>query len=422
MKVAVGMLSKRFLMGKKKNNFLSFISFVSLFGVALGVMALIVVMAVMEGFETELKSLITNTHSHIAFYSQKNILYNDEKLIKLIKKDFPDVVSVQSYIFSEVMVANRGRVQGSLIEGVKKEDVARATKILDYLVEGSFPQSLKELHKEAKRKKIKNIDSISPGIVLGKFLSEDLGVKIGDTVSVISPYFNKEDMQPRVRYFQVSGIISTGLYEYDSKYSLIHKEEARAFFKLPNFSSTALRILTKDSDSSSSLVKEMRKKFKFPYTIRDWTELNHNLLYAVNLQKVVIFIILASIVVVASFNIMSTLVIMMDEKKKDMSIVKAMGMIPKDTALVFLTIGFTIAVLGIVSGVALGLLLCKVLLNTSLVHLSPEVYFISRLPLEIDSLTLCMIMVSALCISLIASLYPAWKVAKEAPIYGLRYE
>ena len=422
MKAIIGVLSKRFLIGKKQNSFLSFISLVSLFGVALGVMALIVVMAVMEGFEVELKGLITNTHSHIAFYSQKNILYNEKQLIHRIKKDFPEISSIQSYIFSEVMVAHKGRVQGSLIEGIQKEDTARTTKILDYLIEGKFPQSFTELSKEIEKERKKEVDEVLPTIVLGKFLSEELAVKMGDIVSVISPYFDKGDMQPRVKPFKVSGIISTGLYEYDSKYSLINKEEARSFFKLPNFSSTALRILTVDSDTSDILVKKMKKKFRFPYVIRDWTELNYNLLYAVRLQKVVIFIILASIVIVASFNIMSTLVIMMDEKRKEMSILKAIGMLPRDSALVFLSIGSIIAVLGIIFGTALGLLLCKILLNTHLVNLSPDVYFISYLPLEIHTFTLWMIMFSALFVSLLASLYPAWKIAKESPIYGLRYE
>ena len=406
----VGLLALRFLTGKKRNRFLSFISLVSLFGVALGVAALTVVMAVMEGFESELKSVITGTHSHVMIYSTRQTIPNRFEFVERVKKIAPEIEAIAPYVFSEVMLAKGSRVMGSLMEGVEESSLRKATRLDRHLVKGVAPKAGRESA------------SGVPTIVLGSALAEQLGAKIGDFVNVISPFFDKENLQPRARKFQVEGLLSTGMYEYDSKYSLVATEEALDFFKLPAASASALKIKTKNPDKSYELAQKLKKELGYPYMARDWTELNRNLLYAIRLQKAVIFVILTAIIFVAAFNIMSTLVMMMNEKKKEMSIMKAMGLAPRSSAKVFLSVGFIIGAAGCVAGVALGLLLSLVLSNTRFIHLPPDVYFISYLPVDVRPGTLLLVVFCALAVAVLATLYPSYRIAVESPVEGLRYE
>lgn len=405
----VSLVAKRFLTGRKRNAFLSFIALVSLFGVSLGVAALTVVMGVMEGFEGQLRSIITGTHSHVVIYSARQGIPDPLELEERIRQILPDdVEAISPYVFSEVMLAKGSRVVGSMIEGVE-DNVILATEITRHLVKGEMPEARKSA-------------SELPTIIIGSNLGESLGAAIGDEVMVISPFFEKDGMQPRSRRFRVSGIISTGMYEYDSKYSMVAAEEARDFFQLPLHSASAMKLKTKDPNTSKSAVAKLQKELGYPYRARDWTELNRNLLYAVRLQKAVIFVILTAIIIVAAFNIMSTLMMMMSEKKKEMSILKAMGLSPRRSSEVFLRVGLLIGLSGAVAGISLGLLLCLVLAKTRFIQLPADVYFISYLPVEVQPGTLLLISGCAVVVALLATLYPSYRVAKESPVEGLRYE
>lgn len=407
----VPLLSKRFLTGKKRNAFLSFIAAVSLFGVCLGVAALTVVMSVMEGFESELRSIVTGTHSHVMLYSQRQVIPNRFELEERVRKIAQDKIEALSpYIFSEVVLAKGARVSGAMVEGVEKVTITQVTRIEKHLVKGVMPEP-----GVAKR-------NLAPTILLGSALAEALGAKENDEISVISPFFEKESLQPRARRFRVSGILQTGMYDYDSKYSIIHADEARDFFRLPDSSASALKIKTRDPDTSHELAARLQKELGYPYRVRDWTELNRNLLYAIRLQKAVIFIILTAIIVVAAFNIMSTLMMMMSEKKKEMSILKAMGLSPKQSSGVFISVGLIIGVSGAAAGIALGLFLGLVLSKTRFIELPPDIYFISYLPVDVRAPTLVLIAACAVLVALLATLYPGYRVAKESPVEGLRYE
>lgn len=419
----VSLLARRFLVGKKRNTFLSLISLISLFGVCLGVGALIVVMAVMEGFETKLHSLITGTHSHIILYSAKSIIRDKEQLEARIRKEFPEIISASGYVFSEVMVTRKGKIVGSVIEGLDKESASRTTKVLEHISRGEFPSGAgPSAAAGGKAGAEAEAGAKLPTIVLASVVAEQLGAEIGDEVTVVSPYFDQGTLQPRSRRFTVSGILSTGMYEYDSKYSLIDLNEAISLFQLPKGSVSALRLKTKDPASSHKIIPRLKAFLGFPYLARDWSELNQNLLYAIKLQKIVIFIVLASIILVAAFNIMSTLVIMMDEKKRDMSILKAMGLTPADAARIFVVVGGIIGGAGAVAGVAIGLILCQILATTQFVRLPPDVYFISYLPVDVRISTLAFIVFCALVVALAATIYPSWRIRVESPIEGLRYE
>jgi lipoprotein-releasing system permease protein len=406
----VSLVARRFLTGKKRNAFLSFIALVSLFGVSLGVAALTVVMGVMEGFETQLQSIITGTHSHIVLYSQRQAISDPDELEERVRQIAGNsIVAISPYIFSEVMLAKGSRVVGAMIEGIDQK-ITLSTDIQKHLVQGEMPE-------------VSNKGLEIPGtILLGSNLAESLGAKIGDELNVISPFFEKENLQPRARKFKVSGILSTGMYEYDSKYSMIHAEEARDFFRLPPLTASAMKIKTSEASRSKAVVDKLQKDLGYPYRARDWTELNRNLLYAVKLQKTVIFIILTAIIIVAAFNIMSTLMMMMSEKKKEMSILKAMGLSSRKSAGVFFRVGILIGISGAVAGISLGLLICFVLAKTRLVKLPADVYFISYLPVDIQPLTLGFIGACAVIVAILATLYPSIRIARESPVEGLRYE
>ena len=317
------------------------------------------------------------------------------------------MTAISPYVYSEVMLAKGARVSGSMIEGIESS-VTTATDLQRHLTRGEMPEA--------------GLDGRLPTILLGSTLAEGLGAKIGDELTVISPFFEKDALQPRSRKFKVGGILTTGMYEYDSKYSMVHATEARDFFGLPLHSASALKVKTSDADRSAQTVEKLEKELGYPYRARDWTELNRNLLYAVKLQKAVIFVILTAIIVVAAFNIMSTLMMMMSEKKKEMSILKAMGLSPRSSASVFLRVGLLIGLSGAAAGITLGLLLCLTLAKTRFITLPPDVYFISFLPVEVQAPTLALIAGCAVVVALLATLYPSYRVASESPVEGLRYE
>jgi lipoprotein-releasing system permease protein len=402
-------VARRFLTGKKRNAFLSFIALVSLFGVCLGVAALTVVMGVMEGFETQLQSIITGTHSHIVLYSARQMIPNEVEMDDRLRAlGGGQIEALGPYIFSEVMLAKGPRVVGSVVEGIENDTAVKTTDVMKHLVEGELPA--------------KGGGGELPTLVLGQNLAESLGAGLGDEVTVISPFFDKESLQPRSRKFKVGGLVSTGMYEYDSKYSLLNADEARDFFRIPASAVSAIKIKTKDASHSAELAAKLQKELGYPYRARDWTELNRNLLYAVKLQKAVIFVILTAIILVAAFNIMSTLMMMMSEKKKEMSILKAMGLSPRESSGIFMRVGLLIGLSGAAAGVSLGLLLCGILAKTRLIRLPADVYFISYLPVDVRPGTLLLISGCAVVVALLATLYPSYRIAVESPVEGLRYE
>ncbi len=405
----VNTVARRFLTGKKRNAFLSFIALVSLFGVCLGVAALTVVMGVMEGFETQLRSIITGTHSHVVLYSSKQMIPNQVEMEDRLRAIGGDkIVALGPYIFSEVMLAKGPRVVGSVVEGIDAESAKATTEISKHLIQGEMPT--------------KGENGQQPTILLGGNVAESLGAKLGDTINVISPFFDKESLQPRSRKFTVGGIISTGMYEYDSKYSHMQADEARDFFRIPTSAISAIKIKTTDPEHSNLLAAKFQKELGYPYRARDWTELNRNLLYAVKLQKAVIFIVLTAIILVAAFNIMSTLMMMMSEKKKEMSILKAMGLSPRKSAGIFLRVGMLIGLSGAAAGICLGLGICLFLAKTRFIKLPSDVYFISYLPVDVRPDTLLIIAGCAVVVALGATLYPSYRIAVESPVEGLRYE
>ncbi len=415
----ISLLACRFLTGGK--GFLSFISAFSLFGVALGVAAMVVVMAVLDGFQEKLHELITSNHSHILLYSLTKNIQDSKAIEKKLKDLFPEEIEASSsFIFSEVMLIHKGRVLGSLLEGIDRESSVRTTDILKKINNKKQGGLFRSQTSQSTTQSTGN--SKLPPIVLGSVLLEQLGASPGDTISVMAPFLKKWGIVPRSQRFYVAGVLSTGMYEYDSKYSLMEKKNSIEFLGLPPNSASALRIKTKDPKTSHELSKKIKQVMGYSYSVRDWTQLNQNLLYAIKLQKIIIFIVLVSIILVAAFNIMSTLVIMTDEKKREMAILSAIGLLPRHATYIFMIIGGIIALSGSAAGVALGLGIAQFLAKTSFITLPPDIYFISYLPVNIHPATVGLVVGIAIVTALLATIYPSIRVARKSPIEVLRYE
>lgn len=386
--------------------FVSFIAFISIAGLSLGVTALLVVTSVMNGFERELKSALTAFHGHIILFSRGEPLADYEKYIDEIPKNFPQVTAVSPYVFAEVMLSSARGVSGAVIEGIHRPTVEKVSQVGKKLIEGRLPQA--------------SPAGANPEVTLGSEIARKLHAKTGDTVILTVP-FAKDGEAPLVRKLTVSGVVRLGMHDYDTKYSLMEIGEFQKILQMDG-RANAFKIMTKDAAESSRVADAMNDKYVYPLRARDWSSLNKNLFYAIRLEKVVIGIILLAIVLVASFNIISTIMMMVHDKLPQISILKALGWSRRQTFLLFVTIGTTMALTGALLGLGLGRALCAVLEWRSIIDLPPDIYMFSRLPVEIRPLEWALICVFSVALALFSTLWPSYRVSRQSPVEGLRYE
>ncbi len=408
----------RYLKAKRKQTFISIITVISIAGVMVGVMALIVVLSVMSGFEKTLKEKIIGTQAHLVL--QRTVQDGIENYDEVTKKveEVKGVVSAAPFIISQVMLSTDTNVSGVVVKGIDPIRVGNVTELLVYLTTGRL-QDLQTTQ-----------DNLS-GIILGIELAKHLGVSAGDTLQMISPLgtMTPMGMMPKMKRFRVVGIFRSGHFEFDNTLAFVSIESAQKFFNLDS-RVTGIEIKTDNIYRVKEIGREIRQKLGFPFWTRDWMEMNRNLFSALRLEKIAMFIILALIVLVAAFNIISTLIMVVMEKNRDIAILKAMGAPSKGILRIFIIEGLVIGVvgtaLGAISGLALALNLETV---TGFVEnlfgfkiLSGDVYYIDKLPSQVNSLDVILIVVTAILISLLATLYPSWRASKLDPAETLRYE
>lgn len=388
--------------------FVSFIAAISMAGLALGVTALLVVTSVMNGFERELKSALTAFHGHVILFSRGEPVTDAAKYIEEIPKLFPEVTAVSPYVFSEVMVSSSKGVAGAVIEGIHRPTIEKVSRVAEKLIAGRLPEAGAP---EA---------TTPPEITLGSEMARKLHVTVGDSVVLTVP-FAKDGDTPLVRKLSVVGIVRLGTYDYDSKYALM---ELSAFQKVMEMGEkvNAFKLLTKDASRSLETTNGLNDKYVYPLRARDWSSLNRNLFYAIRLEKAVIATILMAIVLVASFNIISTIMMMVHDKKRQISMLKALGWGRRQTFGVFLLIGGVMSVLGTVLGLGLGRALCAVVAWKSIIDLPADVYFLSRLPVEIRPWEWTIICLVTVLLAVLSTLWPSYRVSRESPVEGLRYE
>jgi lipoprotein-releasing system permease protein len=407
----------RYLKAKRKQTFISIITVISIVGVTVGVMTLIVVLAVMSGFEKTLKEKILGTQAHLVLLkaSQEGTDHYEEVAKKV--QEVKGVVSAAPFIFNQVMLSSESNVSGVVIKGIDPDRVGKVTELAHNMKAGRL-RDLKG-------------DSEPSGIILGVELAKHLGVSLNDAIQVISPLgtMTPMGMMPKMRRFRVVGIFYSGMYEYDNTMAYVSLESAQKFFGMGN-RVTGIEIKTNDIYKVKEISREIRQKLGFPFWTKDWMEMNRNLFSALKLEKIAMFIILVLIVLVAAFNIISTLIMVVMEKHKDIAILKSMGAPSKGILKIFVIEGGVIGVIGTVFGTILGLGAAFNLEKiTGFVEnlfgfkiLSSDVYYIDKLPSQVNPMDVVMIVATAILISLLATLYPAWRASKLDPAEALRYE
>jgi len=403
-------IALRYIWGKRKRDFITFISIISVLGVALGVMTLIIVLAVMSGFQKDIKEKMLGTNAHIIVMKFGGAIDDYQDVMEKIS-NIKDVIGISPYIMGEGMVSSEMGVSGVVINGVIAESASRVLKIGDVTKEGSF-FALDE-----------NPDGVSIPIIIGKELSKNLGVFYEDEVTLISPFGRMTPLGfvPRAKKFIVKGIFDTGMYEYDSSFVYIPLKYAQKFFELGD-TVTGIQIKVRDVEKSDKVASKIQALLSFPYYTRDWRDMNRNLFSALKLEKTVMFLLLTLIIFVAAFNIIVTLIMVVMDKIKDIAILITMGATRKNIMRIFFFQGAIIGVIGTIIGIVSGYTVCILLSKYKFIHLPSDIYYISTLPVNINILDFVFIALSALFITFVATLYPAFRASKITPAEALRYE
>jgi lipoprotein-releasing system permease protein len=409
----------RYLKAKRKQTFISIITVISIAGVMVGVMALIIVLSVMSGFEKTLKEKILGTQAHLVVLktSQESMDQYDEVIRKT--GEVRGVLAAAPFIFSQVMLSSGSSVSGVVLKGIDPDREGKVTELANNLKAGRL-QDLKEAQA-----------GDAPPIILGEELAKHLSVSPGDSLQVISPLgtMTPMGMMPKMKRHRVVGVFHSGMYEYDNSMAYVSIESAQKFFGMES-QVTGIQVKTDDLYRVKEIGREIRKKLGFPYWTRDWMEMNRNLFSALRLEKIAMFIILVLIVLVAAFNIISTLIMVVMEKHKDIAILKSMGASSKGILGIFMIEGLVIGVVGTTLGTLLGLLAAFNLEKiTGFVEnlfgfkiLASDVYYIDKLPSQVNGPDVAIITATAILISLLATLYPSWRASRLDPAEALRYE
>ncbi|MFT7227803.1 MAG: lipoprotein-releasing system permease protein [Methylophilaceae bacterium] len=406
----------RYTRAKRKNHFISFISMTSMVGIALGVAALIIVLSVMNGFQAELRSRILGVASHIEITENTNKLSNWESLAEQVDAQ-PNVEASAPYVMAQGMLSYGQAVQGALVRGVLPNQ----------------ENAVADLGKNMREGQLSDLASGEFNIILGADLAYSLGVNVGDKVVLMAPQgqFTPTGVIPRIKQFNVVGLFQIGMYEYDAGLALIHIEDAAKLYRMGNKVS-GLRLKINNLFDAPAMTAELGDKLTplGAYYITDWTQQHANFFKAIQLEKRVMFIILTLIVAVAAFNIVSTLVMAVTDKRADIAIMRTLGASPKSIMQIFIIQGALIGIIGTFFGAVLGIVIALnidtiIPFIENLFHvqfLSKEVYYISELPSKLEWNDTITIVVVSIVLSLIATLYPSYKASKINPAEALRYE
>lgn len=406
----------RYTRAKRRNHFISFISLTSMIGIGLGVAALIVVLSVMNGFQDELRNRILGVASHLQITGPNNVLDDWQSLVGNVQ-GAPHVQAAAPYVMAQGMLSFGQAVQGALIRGVLPSDEDKVAELGSHMRAGK-------------------LDALRPGefgVVLGSELAQSLGVVLGDKVVLMAPQgqFTPTGVVPRIKQFKVVGLFEIGMYEYDAGLALIHMDDAAKLYRMGS-SVSGVRLKLDDLFSAPQVARQLGERLmgKGNYYISDWTQQHANFFRAIQMEKRVMFIILALIVAVAAFNIVSTLVMAVTDKRADIAIMRTFGASPRSIMQIFIVQGALIGVVGTIVGAFFGVLIA---LNIDTIvplierlfgvqFLAKDVYYISDLPSKLIWADVLVITVMSFILSLLATLYPSWRASRINPAEALRYE
>jgi lipoprotein-releasing system permease protein len=403
-------ISLRYLKAKRKQIFISVISILSMAGVGLGVMALVVVLSVMSGFEDDLKTKILGTNAHLVILQHGSPMRDYGEVARKVE-GIKGVVAATPFIFTQAMITSETNVHGIILRGIDPNTAGRVINIEKTLKKGSMGG----LQEEG--------SSGPPGIFIGKELAQTLGIMLNDTVVVVSPLDTLAPMGtgPPMKKFRVTGIFDSGMYEYDTSLAYISLKSAQKFLAMDDKVS-GVEVKVRDIYGVKKVAQQVQKELGFPFWTKDWMQMNRSLFAALKLERTVMFIILVLIVLVAAFGIVSTLIMVVMEKTKDIAILKSMGATAKSIMRIFIFEGLIIGVAGTILGLIGGYGICMLLAKYQFISLPSDIYYISRLPVKLNGIDFFLVALSAIGITFLATLYPSWQASKLDPAEALRYE
>ncbi|UCG13746.1 MAG: lipoprotein-releasing ABC transporter permease subunit [Deltaproteobacteria bacterium] len=405
----------RYLKAKRKQTFVSLITLISIAGVVVGVTALIVVLAVMNGFKEDLREKILGVTSHVVISRLDGTIPHYRQVRGQVEQ-ISGVTAATPFVYTQVMISSRQSISGAVLRGIEQETASKVINLPKNLRVGS----LKELEAESKSGNQRG----APGIILGNELAKNLGVVRGEPVTVISPLGRLTPLGqvPRSQTFRVAGIFDSGMYEYDSTLAYVSLRAAQRFLGIGD-KATGIEVRVDEIYEADKVAGAIAKVLGgYPYWSRDWMRMNKNLFSALKLEKIVMFIILTLIILVAAFNIVGTLIMVVIEKTRDIGILKSMGVPRSGIMKIFMIEGLVIGLVGTVIGLLGGFILCKLLAAYQFIELPPDVYYISTLPVKMDPLDVTIIALASVAISLVATVYPAWQASRLDPAEAIRYE
>ena len=405
-------IAKRYFKAKRRTGFISIITYVSIAGVTIGVAALILVLSVMNGFEQEVRSRLLGADAHLRvrkFYMEP--ITRTDSIMTLVKK-LDHVVGVSPAIVDKGMISGRGRQFATIIKAVDPKTVSDVTEIANRMVLGELDFSERVI--EGKK---------LPGIVLGRYLADAIrSTHLGDVVTLWTmPQVGGVFSQPRVKQFYVAGLVEMGYYEYDKTLSYISIKDAQQFFNMPG-KVTWIEIKLDDYERAGAVAEKIEDMLGYPYLAETWFELNRSLYSWMEIEKWGSFVILSLIIMVAAFNIISSLIMVVMEKTREIGILKSMGASSKSIMKIFMYEGLLVGIIGTTLGNIIGYSLGFLQLHFHIITLPGDVYLISALPVVMRWVDFFAISSVSILLSLLASLYPAYRASKLVPVEAIRYE
>lgn len=412
----------RYLRAKRRQRTISLNTFVSVTGITLGVAALIGTLGIMTGFKEDVQAKIIGTTSHIIVQDRtKDGLGDYENFVQRVEQ-VPKIVAATPFIYKQVLLSSQAGVQGIVLRGVDPKREGHVTELGRNLKVGKLEDLLKPVVVSVPSATEGQMEqSAKPGIILGKELGLRLGAFVGDVINVVSPVgpVSAVSITPKIRTFAVVGLFESGMYEYDSSLAYISIDEAQKFFNLGQ-TVTGIEVKVTDIFQAAEVAREIEHALGFPFSARDWMQLNRNLFSALKLEKTMMYLLLVLITIVASFNIVSTLTMIVTEKQREIAILKAMGATRKAIMRIFMLNGLIIGLAGTFLGIPLGYAFLWFIQHYW--TFDPTVYYIAKIPVHVQALDVVLVSATAILISFAATVFPSLQASKMDPAAALRYE